>query len=106
MPRSAEPASRRRRTEPMRTVFVTCAMLLLSAGSRAADAQSCQAVAHSRLEALLPVVPGFTRGTPVGETDSASAVSRTTVDYESGAATISVELMDSCGNRVMLSQIR
>jgi hypothetical protein len=90
----------------MRTVFVACAMLLSSAGAQAADAQSCQPVAHPRLEALLPVVPAFSRGTPVGETDAASAVSRTTVDYESGAATISVELMDSCGNRDMLSQLR
>lgn len=92
----------------MRTVFVSCAVLLLSVGSHTAVAQSCQAVAHPRLEALLPVVPGFARGKPNGETDSGTAVSRTTVDYESAAsaATISVELMDTCGNRDMLAQLR
>ena len=90
----------------MKTVFVTCAVLLLSASSRGAGGQSCQAVAHPRLEALLPVIPGFSRGKAVGETDSGNAVSRTTVDYESGSATISVELMDTCGNRDMLSQLR
>ena len=64
---------------------------------------------HSQLEALLPVMPGFSRGTPNGETDNQEAVSRTTVDYEDragGAAVISVELMDSCRNPNMLSQIR
>ena len=90
----------------MRKVLVTCAVLLLSAAVRARGAQSCQAVAHPRLEALLPALPGFSRGKPVGETDTGTAVSRTTVDYDSGAATISVELMDTCGNRDMLSQLR
>jgi len=46
---------------------------------------------------------------PHGETDPEEQVSRTTVDYEDrtdAAATISVELMDSCRNPNMLSQLR
>ena len=73
----------------------------------AADAaQACRAVRHPQLEALLPVIPGFIRDTPVGETDDDEAVARTTVDYEAGAAVISVEFMDTCGNVHMLSQLR
>jgi len=73
-----------------------------------AFAQACQTVGHPKLEALLPAIPGFTRGMPNGDTDNQEAVSRTTVDYESpgGAGTISVELMDTCRNPNMLSQFR
>jgi hypothetical protein len=69
----------------------------------------CQAVPHAQLEAQLPVLQGFSRGTPNGDTDTGEKVSRTTVDYEDrsgGAAVISVELMDSCRNPHMLSQLR
>ena len=82
---------------------------LLSVGSaEPAFAQACQTVGHPKLEALLPAIPGFTRGMPHGDTDNQEAVSRTTVDYESpgGTATISVELMDTCRNANMLSQFR
>ena len=63
---------------------------------------------HSQLEALFPVLSGFTRGMPKGDTDPQEAVSRTTVDYDDAkhSATISVELMDSCKNPYMLSQLR
>jgi hypothetical protein len=84
-------------------------VLLVLARPDAAFAQACRAVRQLQLEALLPVLPGFTRGTPKGETDDTEAVSRTTVDYEDragGAAVISVELIDSCRNPDMLSQIR
>ena len=73
------------------------------------SSSACQAVPHSQLEALLPVLQGFSRGMPNGETDTGEKVSRTTVDYEDragGAAVISVELMDSCRNPNMLSQVR
>jgi hypothetical protein len=66
-------------------------------------------VRHEQLEALLPVLSGFSRGTPNGETDDQEAVSRTTVDYEDragGAAVIGVELMDTCRNPNMLMQMR
>lgn len=91
----------------MRFVAVACAVLLSDPASGMAEvAQACRAVSHTQLEALLPVLPGFVRNRPVGETDTVEAVSRTTVDYEAGVAVVSVELMDSCGNVDMLSQLR
>ncbi len=91
----------------MRFATVAC-VVLLSGGARgmAEVSQACRAVSHTQLEALLPVLPGFGRNRPVGETDNEEAVSRTTVDYEAGAAVISIELMDSCRNVDMLSQLR
>jgi len=91
-----------------RSARLACVALLALARPDAASAQSCQAVAHPRLEALYPTLPGFSRGMPHGETDNQEAVSRTTVDYDDAkqAATISVELMDSCRNPYMLSQFR
>src|SRR5687768_10272001 len=92
-----------------RCVLLACAALLLLCRPDAAVAQACRPVSHAQLEALLPVLPGFSRGRPNGETDSREAVSRTTIDYEDragGAAVISVELMDSCRNPNMLSEIR
>jgi hypothetical protein len=70
---------------------------------------ACQVVSHSELEKLFPVLEGFSRGKPNGETDTGEKVSRTTADYEDrsgGAAVISVELMDSCRNPHMLSQLQ
>lgn len=93
----------------MRRFAVACAVLLLLnhvGGMEAGASQPCRAVPHAQLEALAPVLPAFTRGTPIGETDNKEAVSRTTVDYESGAAGISVALMDTCRNVDMLSQLR
>jgi hypothetical protein len=92
-----------------RCVLLACATLLFLGRPDAAVAQACRPVAHAQLEALLPVLPGFSRGRPNGETDNQEAVSRTTVDYEDragGAARISIELMDSCRNPDMLSEIR
>jgi len=93
----------------MKSPTVAFAVLLTLCVAKAAAAQSCRPVnAGSQLEALLPVIPGFTQGKPTSETDPQEAVSRTTVDYEApnGSATISVELMDSCKNPNMLAQIR
>ena len=91
----------------MRVVALACAVVLCSQPSTAAEArQACRPVSHSQLEALLPVLPGFGRNRPKGETDNLEAVSRTTVDYEAGAAVVSIELMDSCRNPDMLSQLR
>ena len=88
--------------------FASVAMLLLVRPD-VALAQPCRPVSHQQLEALLPSLPKeFSRGTPNGETDTQEAVSRTTVDYENRAtaAVISVELMDTCRNSDMLSQLR
>lgn len=91
----------------MSRAAVACAVLLWGLASGVADAsQACTAVPHPQLEALLPVLPGFGRNRPVGETDTLEAVSRTTVDYEAGAAGISIELMDSCRRPEMLMQLR
>ncbi len=92
----------------MTRVFVTCAVLLTGYVPvvAVAAAQPCRAVRHPQLEKLLPVLAGFGRNRPRGETDDVEAVARTTVDYEAGAARISIELMDSCGNPDMLSQLR
>jgi len=77
-------------------------------GSTGAATQPCQPVPHPRLEALLPALANFVRETPNGDTDGIEAVSRTTVDYEtaSGAARVSIELIDSCRNADMLSQLK
>ena len=91
----------------MRAVAIACAALLCGQVSAATESrQACRPVSHSQLEAVLPVVPGFARNRPKGETDNLEAVSRTTVDYESQEAVVSIELMDSCRNPDMLSQLR
>jgi hypothetical protein len=90
----------------MRAIAIACGVLLLLGRANGAAAQNCRAVPHPQLEVLLPVLTGFSRGMPVGETDNQEAVSRTTVDYEARAAVISVELMDTCRNTDMLSQFR
>jgi hypothetical protein len=92
----------------MTRVVLACAGLLMCHVSVAATelAQACRAVRHPQLEALLPNLPDFVRDMPVSETDDVEAVSRTTVDYEAGIARISIELMDSCRNPDMLSQLR
>ena len=91
----------------MRTVAIACAVVLCQQLGLAAEArQTCRPVFHAQLEALLPVLPGFARNRPKGETDNLEAVSRTTVDYESQEAVVSIELMDSCRNPDMLSQLR
>jgi hypothetical protein len=92
----------------MRTIVFVCAALVLARAESAAG-QACRAIPHTQLEALLPTaLPALVRQMPHGETDNQEAVSRTTVDYEqpSGAGTISLELMDSCRNPVLLSQLR
>lgn len=91
----------------MRSIGVACAVLwLVDVNGAAAASQACRPVSHVQLEALLPVLPGFARNRPVGETDNVEAVSRTTVDYEAGAAVVSIELMDSCRRPEMLMQLR
>jgi hypothetical protein len=89
----------------MRFAGVACAVLLvIDANGMAEAGQACRPVAHARLEELLPVLPGFGRNQPVGETDNLEAV-----DYEeqaNQAAVISIELMDSCRRPEMLMQLR
>lgn len=68
-------------------------------------AQTCQVVPGQRLESFYPAMPGWVRETPQSETDIDESVSRTTVDFERGVSTISVELMDSCRNPDVLALI-
>lgn len=68
--------------------------------------QACRPVPGTTLEQFYPVMPGWTRGQPTSETDSAEAVSRTTVDFDRGMETVSVEIMDSCKNADVLMLIR
>lgn len=66
-----------------------------SGGYRLAP-QGCRVVQGKTLETYLPVMPGWSRTEPVTETDGVESVSRTTVDYDRGLSTMSVEIMDSC----------
>jgi hypothetical protein len=74
-------------------------------GAGAAAQPGVAVVPHARLEALLPVLPGWTRQTPVGETDTTESVSRVTVDYEKPPSTLSFELMDSSKRAEVLALI-
>jgi len=73
--------------------------------ARAAPA-SIKVVPFETLQALLPDLPGWTRGVPSGTTDTAESVSRVTVDYEKPPGTLSVELTDTSMNAVVLAQIQ
>ena len=67
--------------------------------------QACRVVPGPTLETFYPVMPGWERGEPKTETDTQESVSRTTVDFDRGTSTISVELMDSCRNPDVLAMI-
>lgn len=71
-----------------------------------AASQACQPVPGPTLEQYYPVMPGWSRGEPTSETDTQESVSRTTVDFDRGVETISVELMDSCRDPDVLRLIR
>jgi len=76
------------------------------AAASGAAAQGCRPVPGPTLEQFYPMMPGWTRGEPTSETDLQEAVSRTTVDFDRGVETISVELMDSCRDPDVLRLIR
>ncbi len=87
------------------------AILLLSslAGAVCAAAQArpgVKVVPHAALQALLPALPGWQRGQPQGETDTAESVSRVTVAYEKGPSRLSFEFMDSSMNEDVLALIK
>ena len=67
--------------------------------------QACRVVPGQKLETFYPVMPGWERGEPQTETDTQESVSRTTVDFDRGMSTISVELMDSCRNPDVLAMM-
>ena len=80
--------------------------LALTAVARPATAQACRPVPGTNLEKFYPVMPGWVRDPPQSETDTSEAVSRTTVDFDRGKETVSVELMDSCRNADVLLLLR
>ena len=84
---------------PMMRMSVTALVAVMVAGSpMAVLAQACRVVPGQTLETFYPVMPGWQRGQPKSETDTQESVSRTTVDFDRGVSTISVEIMDSCRN--------
>lgn len=87
-------------------LLTTGLVMIAAALPFAPPAQKCSPVAGTTLEQFYPVMPGWTRGTPTSETDPAEAVSRTTVDFDRGTETISVELMDSCRDPNVLLMMR
>ena len=93
-----------------RSIRCTAILLLvataLTLSARTAAAQACRPVAGTNLEKFYPVMQGWIRGMPQSETDLDEAVSRTTVDFDRGTETISVELMDSCRNADVLLLLR
>lgn len=61
-------------------------------------------VPFESLQALLPDLPGWTKGEPKGETETVGvSISRVQVDYEKGDSTLSFELMDSSMNQALLA---
>ena len=89
-----------------RTAIVLLVALALTTSARTAAAQACRPVPGTNLEKFYPVMQGWTRGMPQSETDLDEAVSRTTVDFDRGTETISIELMDSCRNADVLLLLR
>jgi hypothetical protein len=103
---AAIPERTTRTLAPRMVAFLLIAASSLAAATGTATAQGCQPVPGNNLEKFYPVMPGWTRGTPQSETDASEAVSRTTVDFDRGTETISVEVMDSCRNADVLQLLR
>jgi hypothetical protein len=90
----------------LRVVLLAAGVAALTAPAGSAIAQTCQLVPGNTLETFYPTMPGWTRGMPSSETDPSESVSRTTVDFDRGTETISVELMDSCRRAEVLQMAR
>lgn len=98
----------------MKKFSASCVLVLTAAacgGEEATPAPSVKVIPHEQLLALLPDLPGWTKGaTPQGTTDPAEAVSRVQVDYEpSGAdkaSRLSIEIMDTTMNANILGPLR
>ena len=102
---TASNAPMRSRPTPVILGLVVLALLILAA-ARTEAGQACRPVPGTNLETFYPAMPGWTRGMPQSETDQSESVSRTTVDFDRGTETISVELMDSCRNADVLHLLR
>jgi hypothetical protein len=87
----------------------TADQMAKAAGQATADAASGKAsnvkvVPFEQLQALLPSLPGWTRGEPTGETVTEGvAISRTQANYDKGDGSLSLEIMDSSMNQALLA---
>jgi hypothetical protein len=79
---------------------------MTAAPAASAASSGIEVVPFESLQALLPNLPGWTRGVPSGETDTVQSVSRVTVDYDKPPSTLSFELMDSSMNEAVLALIK
>ena len=87
------------------------ALLLATAWGASQPAKSAAAsgkvVPHERLQALLPPLPGWTRGDVQGETVvEDTPISRVQVAYDKGESSLSFEIMDTARNKDLLAEIR
>jgi len=63
-------------------------------------------VDFSLLQPFLPDVPGWTRGTPIGQTITTGVTySKVNVDYVKGESVIRLEICDSGFNRLLLAPL-
>jgi hypothetical protein len=69
-----------------------------------ASSSSVKPVPHEQLQALLPTLPGWTRGEMRGETVAEDAISRAQADYEKGMSGLSFQIMDTAMNKDLLAQ--
>lgn len=75
-------------------------------GSVAGAPSGVKVVAHETLLTFLPNLPGWTKGEPQGETDTASSVSRVQVNYDMRGSSLSIEIMDSSMDSDVLAIVR
>jgi hypothetical protein len=79
-----------------------------AASSSQASSGKVELVAHERLKAFLPTLPGWTReGDPKGTTDPAEGVSRVVAQYNhTGGGGVSIEIMDTMSNPKLLEILK
>jgi hypothetical protein len=87
------------------------ALLLATAWGASQPSKSAastgKVVPHERLQALLPQLPGWTRGNVQGETVvEDTPISRIQVSYEKGESSLSFEIMDTAKNKDLLAELR
>lgn len=77
---------------------------MAAAMSGGADGERVDPVSFQQLQAALPEMSGWDRGTPTGERMTAPVpFSQTDVDYSMGDATVSVKIVDSAFNQMLVA---
>jgi hypothetical protein len=70
-------------------------------------AASVKVVPHEKLQALLPQLPGWTRGEVQGETVvQDTPISRVHVSYDRDVSSLDFEIMDTLMNKDLLAELR